>query len=358
MQEAETERWNTALDSDQSQLLLQTQGTITAASRDSASAKRTSVPTELFPGGKRTKIDAMDASAMEELITRCSASAAEATGKQCMGQLTGMWNSFEKSFTEQFTAHKNEVTATIDAKITPLQLQFTSMKNEIDALNTKVKTLSTSGSSAGGSAGGGGGGTGGTNNGMKNDANWKPRYLEIKDFVEDWSTRKGALEEAAVTEIIGKIWDNVAPEVVDLFDADATNRTQGRVLFTKILLKFRSGIDIDAIHRARKAVKTYMEGEPINGRQPKVIVENHPSRKTLFAAGAKAMNWLERNGAARNTFKCEWGPPLRIYKTQGVPSPTEVCCWDEKNGGWTCREKVLETMCEGKRGTDFINAVQ
>ena len=357
MQEAETELWDTALDSDQSQLLLQTQGTITATTRDSASAKRTSTPTELFPGGKRTTIDTMDASAMEELITRRPASAAEAIGKQCMGQLTGMWNNFEKSFIEQFAAHKNEVTATIEAKITPLQLQFTTMNNEIDALNMKVKTLSTSGSSAGGSAGSGGG-TGGTNNGTTFDANWKPRYLEIKDFLEDWSTRKGALEETAVTEIIGNIWDNVAPEIVDLFDADATNRTQGRVLFTNVLLKFRTGVDIDAMHRARKAIKTYMDGEPINGRQPKVIVDNHQSRKTLFAAGAKAMNWLERHGAARIIFKCEWGPPLRIYKTQGVSSPTEVCCWDEKNGGWTCREKVLETMCAGKGGTDFINAVQ
>ena len=149
---------------------------------------------------------------------------------------------------------------------------------------TKVKTLSTSGSSAGGSAGGGGGGTGGTNNGTKFDANWKPRYLEIKDFVEDWSTRKGALEEAAVTEIIGNIWDNVAQSIVDLFDADATNRTQGRVLFTNKLLKLKTGINIDAMHRARKAVNTYMDDEPINGRQPRVIVENHPSRKTRFAA--------------------------------------------------------------------------
>ena len=108
MQEAETELWNTALDSDQSQLLLQTQGTITAASRDSASAKRTSAPTELFPGGKRTKIDAMDASAMEELITRCSASAAEAIGKQCMGQFTGMWNHFEKSFMFEHFIYKGQ----------------------------------------------------------------------------------------------------------------------------------------------------------------------------------------------------------------------------------------------------------
>ena len=88
----------------------------------------------------------------------------------------------------------------------------------------------------------------------------------------------------------------------------------------------------------------FMDVQEINGCQPKVIAGNDPSRINLFAARAKAMNWFERHGAARNTFKCEWGPPLRMYKVQGVPSPLEYAVG---MGKW-------EVECARKGSGDYV----
>ena len=123
------------------------------------------------PEEERVKMrKVMDPQAIAALVKQAAMEATEANkiafGTIVQGHLNSM---------------KTEILAEVDTKISPLTERIAKLENEWK-------------SNGGGGGGGGGGGSGSVSTNVPSE--YKPKYLEIKGFVTNWSTNEGSLDEA------------------------------------------------------------------------------------------------------------------------------------------------------------------
>ena len=235
-------------------------------------------------------------------------------------------------FTEMFNNHTRELDKRlepIEANLKVQEAKFAAMDAKIDAeIKRAISSISITGSvhSVGGNGSNGGGGGAppppGSTNGINSNAPFRSRWVEVKNFVTDFGTRAGALTRERVSEFVEDIKANLDNEASKFVDWTQTQNFGSRVLFTKMLIWIKRD-EKDNGWKVKRAVKEYIAGREINGRELRCVLEPHPAMKVVYAHGGKARTYLEKLIDERKAsdptatvdkanLQVEWGPPLRL----------------------------------------------
>lgn len=254
----------------------------------------------------------------------------------------------------------NMINVQLDEKLTPFNQRLTDMEE-------RLKTLSIAGSGGSGGSGGreGPGGTGRQQfRSNLTRAPFIPRYMEVKKYVIDYNTREGALEDYEVIKVLVTLYGWLPEEYKVHMDLESSKQFGGRVLFTKIVIRFKTDSDNvptikkNDMFRMRGVVSEFFDTahNRINGRQCQVMLEPPADKRLAFMHGAKAMAFMENKGVLKAHLKPEWGPPVRIYyKTEGR-KPLLLCSWD--SSGWSIQDADFTKIVDGATAKEFMDKMR
>ena len=137
-----------------------------------------------------------------------------------------------------------------------------------------------------------------------------------------------------------------------------TRRRSSFVYNTRIVIKLKDNTDSDDAY-ALKDLMAQLISKHSTAQVPStcyVSVQAAPWRKPLHQKGGKAIRILTRHGADRQSFRPEFGPPIRIYRMEnGVANRREVLKCDVKANKWEVIDPdALAAMCDGLTKEDCL----
>ena len=193
-------------------------------------------------------------------------------------------------------------------------------------------------------------------------APFEPRYVELKGWVSNWDLKDEQMldfEEVWPT-VIGALI-HLPGDVRSCIDVPASVTANSKVMVAKILLKVDGGRQgCGRVSRALRQVVT--DGElMLGGIAPRVAIEAEPAKRPMIAAGAKAMNTLERLGISKAHMSApEWMPFkwwAKQKSTGEVLKPKRLLLsWSEAQG-YQVVEETLNLVKPGMTVRTVLDAL-
>ena len=193
------------------------------------------------------------------------------------------------------------------------------------------------------------------------------RYAELKGWVVRWEERAmQGLKDRETARLIAAVERTLSADLTrehdTLVDWERTKRSANRLSTTSIRFWLVQSPDMrESAYTLKRALESCIAdpevAEVLAGRRCRVGLEIDPRRRPMFAAGGKALGWLERQGVADDKFKREWNL-FAVYAAKPDVGATPALGWSETPRDYWVSEEGLQILLPSMSGAEALTQLR